>query len=63
MNRCNPKAEKFLKTDAALMLEIGFAKGPTIKELLEETDAFSQIKIEKDLHNNDRIVSAKKISV
>ena len=57
------KADQFLKSDAALMLEIGFAQGSAIKELLEKNGAFSQIRIEKDLHNNDRIVSAKKISV
>jgi len=57
------KADQFLKTDAALMLEIGFTQGPAIKELLEQNGAFSQIKIEKDTHNNDRILSAKKVSV
>jgi len=54
------KAEEFLKPDAALMLEIGYAQGPAVKELLEKTGAFTEIKIEKDPHNNDRIVIAKK---
>jgi len=52
------KADKFLKSDAALMLEIGFAQGQAIKELLEQAGSFAEIKIEKDLHDNDRIATA-----
>jgi release factor glutamine methyltransferase len=55
-------ADRFLKPDAALMLEIGYAQGPAIKELLEQTGSFAEIKIEKDLHNNDRIATAVKVS-
>jgi len=44
------------------VLEIGYAQGPAVKELLEQTGAFAEIKIEKDLHKNDRIVSVRKIS-
>ncbi|MBN1805567.1 MAG: peptide chain release factor N(5)-glutamine methyltransferase [Sedimentisphaerales bacterium] len=51
---------KFLKNDGALMLEIGYAQGRAVKELLEQTGEFAEIKIEKDFHNNDRIVTAKK---
>lgn len=54
------KADSFLKTGAALMLEIGYAQGPAVTELLERTAAFSNIRIEKDFHNNDRIVTALK---
>ncbi len=57
------KADCFLKPDAALMLEIGFTQGQAVKELLEQTGAFAEIKIEKDLHNNDRIATAKKQKV
>jgi release factor glutamine methyltransferase len=57
------KADGFLKPDAALIMEIGYAQGPAVKELLEQTGVYNEIKIEKDFHNNDRIVSAKKISV
>ncbi len=57
------KADHFLKPDAGLMLEIGFAQGPAVKDMLEQTGAFAEIKIERDLHNNDRIVTAKKVSV
>jgi len=55
------KADLFLKQDAALMLEIGYAQGPAVRKLLEQTGAFAEIKIEKDLHNNDRIVTAARI--
>jgi release factor glutamine methyltransferase len=56
------KVDQFLKPDAALMLEIGFAQGQAVRELLEQTGAFAEIKIEKDYHNNDRIAIAKKRS-
>jgi len=53
-------APSFLKSDGALMLEIGFAQGQAIRELLEQTGIFYKVKIEKDFHNNDRIVSARR---
>jgi len=56
------KVDQFLKPNAALMLEIGFTQGQVIKELLEKAGAFAEIKIEKDLQKNDRIVIAKKMS-
>jgi len=52
------KADRFLMPDAALMLEIGCAQGPAVTELLQQTGAFAEIKIEKDSHNNDRILTA-----
>ncbi len=57
------KVDEFLKPDAALMLEIGYDQGPAVKELLEQTDAFTEIKIEKDFHDNNRIVTARKMSL
>ncbi len=57
------KVDQFLKPDAALMMEIGYAQGQTIKEMLEQTGIFAEIKIEKDSHNNDRIASAKRYSL
>jgi len=57
------EADRFLKSDAALMLEIGYAQGRAIKELLEQTGAFAEIKIEKDTHNNDRIAIARKTKI
>lgn len=56
------EAGKFLKSDAALMLEIGYAQGPAVKELLEQSGVFAEIKIEKDFNNNDRIVTALRTS-
>jgi len=58
--RIAERIDKFLKPDAALILEIGYAQGNAVSELLEKTNCFTQIKIEKDYHNNDRIVTAKK---
>lgn len=56
------KVDEFLKPGAALMLEIGYAQGPVVWELLEQAGAFAEIKIEKDPHDNDRVVTARKIS-
>jgi len=50
----------FLNPDADLILEIGYSQGPAVKELLEKTACFDEIKIEKDYQNNDRIVTALK---
>jgi release factor glutamine methyltransferase len=55
------KIDEFLKPGAALMLEIGYAQGPAVRELLEQTGTFAEIKIEKDPHDNDRVVMAEKI--
>jgi release factor glutamine methyltransferase len=54
------KADAFLKSDAALMLEIGYTQGQTVRELLTQSGCFSEITIEKDFNNNDRIAIAKK---
>jgi len=56
------KVEQFLKPDAALMLEVGYNQGKAVRELLEQSGYFNQITVEKDFHNNDRIVTAKTIS-
>jgi len=57
------EADQFLRPDAALMLEIGYAQGQAVKELLEQTGAFAEIRIEKDSHNNDRIAIARKTKI
>ncbi len=54
------RIDSFLKPDGALLLEIGYSQGPAVKDLLERTTAFKEIKIEKDYHDNDRIVFSKK---
>ncbi len=52
------KAEQFLKADAGLMLEIGYSQGQAVRELLEEAGCFGEIALEKDFHDNDRVVTA-----
>ena len=56
------RVDAFLKPDAALMLEIGFTQGGAVRELLEQANCFSEITIEKDFSNSDRIAIARKIS-
>ena len=56
------KADQFLKPEAVLMLEIGYAQGSAVNELLEQAGAFVEITIEKDTHDNDRIVTTKRLS-
>jgi len=52
--------DRYLKDDGALLLEIGYAQGPAVRELLEATGLFAQITVEKDANNNDRVVTAKR---
>ena len=54
------KVDDFLKPDGTLMMEIGYAQGPAIRELLENSDIFKTITIKKDFANNDRIAIATK---
>jgi release factor glutamine methyltransferase len=56
--RIAEKVDDFLKPDGALIMEIGYAQGAAIGELLEKTDVFKTISIEKDFANNDRIAIA-----
>ncbi len=51
----------FLKSDAAVMLEIGYNQRQAVKQLLEQAGCFGGITTEKDHFDNDRIVIAKKI--
>lgn len=50
----------FLTPDGAIMLEIGYAQGPAVRALLEQTNLFREIMIEKDLSKNDRIAIAQR---
>ncbi len=52
------KVDQFLKPDGILLLEIGYQQGPTVRELLEQTKTFAQIRIDKDLQSHDRVVTA-----
>ncbi|MCK4887616.1 MAG: peptide chain release factor N(5)-glutamine methyltransferase [Planctomycetes bacterium] len=56
------QVDQFLKPDAALIMEIGYEQGPTVKNMLENLRCFNEIKIEKDFQKLDRIVIAKKSS-
>jgi release factor glutamine methyltransferase len=58
--RITEQIGEHLKEDGALILEIGFAQGDAVKELLENTGLFAKIVVEKDFSNNDRVVTAKK---
>lgn len=51
-----PQAEKILKDKGKLFLEIGYQQAESVEELLSEN--WSDIKVEKDLAENDRVVSA-----
>jgi len=53
------KVDQFLKPDTALMLEVGYNQGQAVRELLEQAGCYREITIEKDFHDNDRIVVAK----
>ena len=54
------KVESFLKPGAALMFEISPTLAQPVSQLLENTGCFSEITIEKDFNNNDRIATAMK---
>lgn len=58
--RIASEAAGFLKPDAALILEVGYSQGQAVKELLQQTGGFTEVTIEKDCHNNDRVVTAQK---
>jgi release factor glutamine methyltransferase len=53
---------QFLKPDGVLLLEIGYQQGSAVRELLEQTKVFAQIRIDKDLQTHDRIVVANRAS-
>jgi len=54
------QVDNFLKPDGALMMEIGYAQGPAIRQMLESTNIFTSVAIEKDMSDNDRIAIAKR---
>ncbi len=53
------QVNKFLKGDGGLMLEVGYDQGEKVCRLLEQRKNFAGIKIEKDLHKNDRLIIAR----
>jgi release factor glutamine methyltransferase len=58
--RIAEKVGPFLKPDGILLLEIGYAQGPAVRELFEQTGVFASIEIEKDFQKHDRVVVAKR---
>ena len=58
--RIAKRVNGFLKPDGILMMETGYAQGLAVHDLLEKTDTFKTITIEKDFANNDRIAIATK---
>lgn len=58
--RIADQARAYLRKDALLMLETGYSQGQAVMDLLEQTGEFTHIQKEKDLNDNDRIVTAKK---
>ena len=58
--RITEKVDDFLRPDGALMMEIGYAQGPAVGDLLEKAGVFKAVTIEKDFANNDRIAIATK---
>lgn len=54
------KVDGFLRPDGALMMEIGYAQGPAVRQMLQQSGIFKTITVEKDFANNDRIAIAKK---
>jgi release factor glutamine methyltransferase len=54
------KIDPFLKSGGGLFLEISYAQGQSVPQLLEQTGLFTDIKLEKDVHANDRLVTARR---
>jgi release factor glutamine methyltransferase len=52
--------DRFLKPGGVLLLEIGYAQGPAVREMLDATALFANVAIEKDFHANDRIAFARR---
>ncbi len=59
-HRIAKKVDDFLEPDAALMLEIGYSQGQAVKEMLEQISCFRHVAVQKDFHNNDRLIIATK---
>lgn len=54
--RLIPEAEKVLKNGGKLFLEIGYQQAAAVREIFGAN--WSEIEVEKDYSENDRIVSA-----
>ena len=58
VRRIAAQVGEFLKPDGALMLEIGYTQGTAVRELLEETQLFGDIRIENDRAGHARMAIA-----
>lgn len=58
-NQISSEAKEFLDDDGVILFEIGFDEGEAVKDILE-SNGFIDVKIIKDLSENDRVVYAKK---
>jgi len=58
--RISEKVDGFLKPDGILLLEIGYQQGDAVRTLFEQAGAFAEVRTEKDLNRNDRIIVAQK---
>jgi release factor glutamine methyltransferase len=54
------RIDPFLKSGGGLFFEISYAQGQSVPQLVEQTGLFSDVKVEKDVHGNDRLVTARK---
>lgn len=52
--------DPFLKSGGGLFLEISYAQGKSVPQLVEQTGLFTDVNVEKDVHANDRLVVARK---
>jgi release factor glutamine methyltransferase len=54
------KIDPFLKPGGGLFLEISYAQGQSVPQLAEQTNLFTDINVEKDVHGHNRLVTARK---
>jgi len=55
------QADKFLKSDAALMLEVGCGQEEPVRELLKSAECFLEVKVEKDFQGIGRVAIARRM--
>jgi len=56
--RIADQAWDMVKDDGSIILEVGYAQGQAVRELLDKSGSPAAIRVEKDFNNNDRIVTA-----
>jgi release factor glutamine methyltransferase len=58
--RIAAKVDGYVKSDGVLLLEIGYQQGEAVRELFERSGLFAEVRTEKDINRNDRIIVAQK---